>query len=134
MENKKRLLKDLPFENLKAGEVMEIINGKISINHGKTFYKGGGDSDNGISQFNGASEEIIRTVWDNPAWFENVELPEIEIKVERNTIIFDFKPLSMEDAQELAMGIRKCINDKFAEANKGYTYERFNGFNIVSLK
>ena len=107
--NKRRLLKDLPFEGLKKGVVLwkggRGHGGEYSISRGETYYSGGGSSSNGILTFERPVEEIINLVWDNSEWFEDADLKEVEVIASTTSITLRFKSIDKDEAEELAKGI-----------------------------
>lgn len=108
--NEKRLLKDLPFENLKAGTVIIKRNSGYEVPSFPTYYDRGGSS-GGSTQciYVGSEKDIIDTVWDNEAWFEEATLEHIDIVLGRSEIKLCFKPLSAEKANDLAQGIAQIL-------------------------
>lgn len=125
---KKRLLKEMPFGDLKVGSVLTSVNGGYEINNGQTFYREGGSSSNGTTCFNGAEEDIITAVWNDKKWFEDADLKHIEIKAERSKIILEFEPLDLDDAQTLARGIQSCLTLFYGEEDSNYVWKHFKGF------
>lgn len=108
--NEKRLLKDLPFENLKAGTVIIKRNSGYEIPSFPTYYDVGGSSSNGTQCiYNGSEKDIINTVWDNEDWFEEATLEHIDIVLGRSEIKLRFKPLSADKANDLAHGIAEIL-------------------------
>ena len=128
---KKRLKKDLPFGNLKAGEVLTKCNKEFRILCGETWYSPNlSGSDRGIITFEKAEEEILLKIWNDEEWFEDASLDVLKIKVSTSKIEFQFKPLDLEDAQTLAKGIVFCLNKHFGE-EKSYVWNKFR-FRIES--
>lgn len=125
----KRLLKDLPFEDLKKGTVLIKRNGSYEIPTFETYYDTGGSSSGGTYVFENSSEqEIIDTIWDNPEWFEEATLKHIDIVLGREEIKLRFAPLSTEKATALAKGIQRILT----HLNDGsYTW---NGMGDVTTK
>lgn len=103
--NKRRLLKDLPFANLKKGVVINFINNSYSIHNGDTFYIGGGSSSNGISMFEKSEEDILDTIWNNSEWFEDAVLTHIDFIPRNNSITLKFDSIDIEEAEALTKGI-----------------------------
>ena len=107
--NKRRLLKDLPFEGLTRGTVVWCggrgHGGKYSVSRGHTFYVGGTGSDRGIVTFEPPVEEIISLVWDDPLWFEDATLKHVEVIPKTEGIILRFQSIDIEDAEEFAQGL-----------------------------
>lgn len=101
----KRLLKDLPFEHLKKDSVVEYVNSGYRVNLGNTYYSTGGSSDGGCFGFDKPTEEILSLVWDNPEWFEEASLNHISFVPSRTSVILEFKPIDIGDAEDLARGI-----------------------------
>lgn len=111
-DNKRRLLKDLPFENLKAGVVIwkgsRGGNFKYSVTRPTTFYKEGGESSGGVVSFDAPNAEVILdTIWDNEEWFEDADITHIDIKIISNhEISLQFGSMDYEDVEYLAKGIQ----------------------------
>jgi hypothetical protein len=107
--NKRRLIKDLPFDGLDKGTVIwrggRGHGGKYSISRGKTYYDGGGDSDNGITVFDDSVEEIIDLVWDNADWFEDAGLKHIDLVPVKNGLLLRFEPIDRDELEEFAKGL-----------------------------
>jgi hypothetical protein len=120
---KKRLLKDLPFANLKAGMVISEYNSGYCIKNGETYYSTGGSSSNGITCFEESEEAIIKTIWDNPEWFTEAVLNKITLKARRDSVTLSFDSIDIEDAELLAKGIMALI-PKLAEY-KNYSWGKF---------
>ena len=111
--NNRRLLKDLPFENLEKGDVISRGNkgfgGEFSISGGQTFYEGGGSSDRGLQGFNDKEEDILREIWDNEEWFADADLKHIDLIPATKSITLRFEPIDIEEAEILAKGIIKIL-------------------------
>lgn len=130
---KKRLLKDLPFENIKAGTV--IFYGSHGHGHGSTYcinrgealYESGGSSSNGCSSFNETEVSILDAIWNNPEWFIEAKLKHIDIIARTNEIILRFDSLDMDDAQMLARGIQHWIMISNKE-DDNHAWSEFRGF------
>lgn len=106
----KRLLKDLPFDSLKAGKVFSKRNGGYEISTIPQFYENGSES-SGVTYVykEGSERSIIDTIWENPDWFEEATLNHIDIVLGFNEIKLRFKPLSAEKATYLAKGIKHIL-------------------------
>jgi len=111
--NKRRLLKDMPFDNLSKGTVVSTglggLYGKYHIEQGNTYYKSGSSSSRGVTTFDKKVEEIIDLVWDNEEWFEDADLEEIKVIPSNTKIILEFKPIDIEEAENLAKGIMHIL-------------------------
>ena len=109
--NKRRLLKDLPFENLVTGTVVwkgsRGVNANYTVTRPTTFYAEGGESSGGITSFDAPNAEVILdTIWDNPDWFEDADINHIDIKIISNKeLSLRFEAMDYEDVEELAKGI-----------------------------
>jgi len=103
--NKRRLLKDLPFDRFTKGTVVESVNGGYQINGGKTFYEGGGSSDNGTWSAIDAQYDVIETVWDNKDWFEVAKLKHIKFVPKKESITLHFESLDLDDVETLTKGL-----------------------------
>lgn len=127
MENKKRLLKDLPFGNLEKGDVIykgsRGFGGSYSITNGNLYYESGGASDRGLQGFNHAEEAILDTVWDNPEWFEVADLKHIDFIQKKGQIILRFEPIDKGDQEDLVKGLIHIL-PKLGE-EKGWTWNKF---------
>lgn len=77
-EHKKRLLKDLPFGDLKVGSVLYKVNSGYQISLGETFYEQGGSSGRGVIVLDNIEKSIINEIWDNGEWFEDAILKHID--------------------------------------------------------
>ncbi len=128
---KKRLKKDLPFGNLKTGDVLTKCNGRFEIFCGEHWYSPNlSGSDNGTIVFEGVEKEILSKIWDDEEWFEDATVDVLKIKVTTSEIKFQFKSLDLEDAQTLAKGIVFCLEKHFGE-EEGYVWNKFK-FRIES--
>ncbi len=111
--NKRRLVKDLPFDGLSVGTVLwkggRGHGGNYSVSNIPTFYESGGSSDNGIHVFDKSVEDILDVIWDNEEWFEDADLTHIEIVPATDSITLRFKPIDKEEAVELAKGIQHVL-------------------------
>jgi hypothetical protein len=129
---KKRLLKDLPFENIKANEV--IFKGShghgnaYCISMGTTIYSTGGDSDNGCKSFDEIESSILDTIWDNPQWFEEAKLSHIKISHHKSQIILDFPSQDLDDALEFAKVIQHLLVVFYDQSVEGRIGKQFKGF------
>ena len=123
---KKRLLKDLPF-NLQKDEVLTKGNGGYYIDKGSTIYKEGGSSSNGWNVLDAQKIAIIDLIWDNKDWFVDANLKHVDIKTCRDKIIISFDPLDLEQAQTFAKGIRSCLANYGNEEGR-HTWDEFKGF------
>ncbi|NIA30721.1 MAG: hypothetical protein GWP06_12515, partial [Actinobacteria bacterium] len=103
--NKKRLLKDLPFGNLNKDIVLHKANDSYQVNGGETYYSSGGNSNNGCEVCNEKEKEIIDMIWDNSDWFEIADLKHIDIIPKTTEIIIRFEPIDIEDVESFAKGI-----------------------------
>ena len=126
-KNKKRLLKDLPFSDLTVGTVIwkggRGHGGEFSVSNGKTYYKCGGSSDNGIRVFEQNEEDILDTIWEDKKWFEEANIKHIDILPKTNSIILRFDSIDLEDAEDLAKGI---INILPHLKDDSYTWNKFS--------
>jgi len=124
--NKRRLLKDLPFGHLKIGDVIwkggRGHGGQYSISNFNTYYETGGDSSNGIKCFEKNEEEILNTIWDNEEWFEDADINHIDFICKKDEIVLKFKPIDKEEIEVLVKGIIHIL----PELEKGsYTWNKF---------
>ena len=128
-ELKRRLLKDLPFGNLKVNTVIYKANrghgGNYSISHGETYYKEGGSSSNGITTFDDSEEAILNAIWDNPEWFEDAVLEHIDFIPSNTSITLKFKAMDIEDVETLTKGLIHIL-DHLKDDN--YTWNDFKAF------
>ena len=124
-EHKRRLLKDLPFGNLKKDSVIVYINNSYRINNGDTYYKEGGSSSNGISIFDESEENILNAIWDNPEWFEDAVLEHIDFIPSNTSITLRFKAMDIEDVETLTKGLIHIL-DHLEDDN--YTWNNFKAF------
>jgi hypothetical protein len=102
---KKRLLKDLPFDNLKKGDVLCRVNGSYQIELGETFYSSGRSSHNGVIVLDSLSQEIVDMIWDNNNWFEDAVLNHITVIPKASEVILKFDSICLDDSICLAKGI-----------------------------
>lgn len=126
---KKRLLKDLPFGNLTKGTVLTEGNGGFYVDRGETIYKEGGSSSNGGVTLEGTEIEVVQMIWENPAWFTDATVPNLAMKVSTSKIEITFAPLDLKQAQDLAKGIRNCLQN-FGNEEQKYVWQEFKGFTI----
>ena len=126
--NKRRLLKDLPFDNLTAGIVIwrgGRGHGKdFSVSLGETYYSEGGSSSRGITVFEDSSEEILKEIWDNKEWFEDADIDHIDFVPVDDGILLRFKSIDKDDRETLIKGLMHIL----PELEKGsYTWNQFVG-------
>lgn len=133
----KRLLKDLPFENIKKGTVIrdDRLGSKYTISHGNTYYEGGGSSSNGDECFGDSESEIIKVIWNNPEWFEEAELKTVKVKAKNDSIILTFKEgtICIEDSETLAHAVCKLLRDHLGDGkvkNGGWVWNKFEKVNF----
>jgi len=126
---KKRLLKDLPFDALKKGDVLTKAVDGYYIDCGRTFYSGGGDSSNGCNYMTENAAPIIDLIWNDPKWFVQADIKHVDIKATKDKIIISFDPVDLEQSQIFAMGIRSCLS-KFASEDGSHTWDEFKGFTM----
>ena len=107
--NERRLLKDLPFDGLKRGDVLKQTNGGYCLTGFSTYYSTGGSSSSGTKCSDGVSTDILDTIWENTEWFEPAELKHIDIVLGKSQIALRFEPISAEKAETLARGIQHII-------------------------
>jgi len=126
--NKKRLLKHLPFSNLEPGDVIwrggRGHGGEFSISHGKTYYEGGGNSDCGLQGFNNHEEDILAEIWENPEWFESADLKHIDFVAKNDSITLRFKPIDKDEAEEFMKGLIHILPEIEKE---GWVWSKFKG-------
>ena len=107
--NKRRLLKDLPFERCTKGTVLykggRGTGGKYTISSKETYYEGGTRSGNGLWGFDKQSEEILDLIWDNPDWFADADLKHIDFVYTTDSVTLRFAPIDAEDAHDLMRGL-----------------------------
>lgn len=124
--NKRRLLKDLPFDHCKKGVVLwkgsRGTGGTYSVTGRKTFYSGGGSSDNGIWVFDRQTEEILDLIWNNDEWFEDAILSHIDFSHTNETVTLRFPSLDAEDAYNLMRGIIHILPHL---KDKGWVWSEF---------
>lgn len=128
--NKKRLLKDLPFSNLKSGNVLTKGNGGYYQERGEMIYSSGGSSHNGWKVLQGSEIDIIDKIWEDTEWFEDADLSEIVIHVNCNEISLSFKPLDLGQAQDFAKGVASCLKNFYGKEKGSYVWHQWNGFKI----
>jgi hypothetical protein len=125
---KKRLLKHLPFSNLEPGDVIyrggRGTGGEFTISGGKTYYAGGGSSDNGIQGFNNSEEDILEKVWEDSEWFEDADLKHIDFIAKNDSITLRFKSIDIDDAEDLARGIMHILPEI---ENGNWAWNKFKG-------
>lgn len=126
--NKRRLLKHLPFDNLEPGDVIwrggRGHGGEFSVSRGHTFYESGSSSGNGIYGFNKSAEEILLKIWDDPDWFEDANLTHIDVVAKTDSITLRFKPIDIEEAEEFMRGLIHIL----PEIEKaGFVWSKFKG-------
>jgi hypothetical protein len=120
--NKRRLLKDLPFDNLKKGDVLYRVNGGFQQSRGETYYEGGSSSSNGEIGYEGSSEEILKTIWENADWFEDADLTHIDFVSNDEGILLRFSPIDQDDKEDLIKGLIHIL----PELEKGsFTWNKF---------
>ena len=120
MEKAKILLKDLPFRNLKAGDVFTEFNGDLVIKNMGPWYDGEiGYGSDGMTTFNKEEMRLLRMIWDNKEWFEDVKLS--PVRWDRNgksiTLSFD-KPIDLDDIGRLASGIERTLREHYKDTVK----------------
>lgn len=124
--NKRRLLKDLPFDGCKKDTVIYQAGwghgGRYSISHKETYYSTGGSSSNGLTAFEKNEEEIIDLIWDNPEWFADADLKHIDFVYTTNSITLRFDSIDIEDAKELTRGIIHILPHL---KEKGWAWDKF---------
>jgi hypothetical protein len=119
---KKRLLKDLPFGNLKKGDVLAHYNSGYHKRFFDTFYSTGGSSSAGVNVFEKSEEEILDTIWENEEWFTEAVINHVEIVPSYNSVTIRFETLDAEDVTAFAKGIEHIL----PELSKGsYTWNIF---------
>jgi hypothetical protein len=122
--SKKRLLKDLPFDHLKKGAVVDDVSQyHYHIHRGSTFYGNFSSSDNGVTTFSDEINEILDLVWNNPDWFEPATLEKIEITRTDGGILLKFQPISEDDKECLMQGLVSLLSDLENHPNK--TWSKF---------
>ena len=125
--NKRRLLKDLPFDNLKVGTVVwkgsRGHGGSYSVSRGETFYESGGSSSNGIKTFGAVAEKLLDIIWDNGEWFEDADINHITIEINSNNLVLSFDHIDIEDATSLAKGIAHILPHL---GDGSYTWKKFS--------
>lgn len=126
---KKRLLKDLPFGNLKVGNVLTKGNGGYYIDNGETLYKSGGSSSNDWNVLDSKEIEIIDMIWDNKDWFTDAVLKHIDIKAKTDGLLISFDSLDLGQAQTFAKGIKSCLMN-YGSEEVNYSWNEFKGFTI----
>lgn len=106
----KRLLKDLPFDSLKAGQVLIKRNNGYEMPTIPQFYETGGES-SGVTYCytSGSEKDIIDTIWDSSEWFEEATFSHVDIIVGFNETKLRYKSLSAEKAIYLAKGIQHIL-------------------------
>ena len=111
--NKRRLLKELPFENLKKGVVIwrgsRGQGGNYSISNASTYYEQGGSSSNGIEVFTDTEENILDLIWDNEEWFEDADLKHINLVPVTEGVLLRFKSIDRAEKEELMKGLRHIL-------------------------
>ncbi len=115
MRNAKVLLKDVPFENMKKGDVITFYNGSYIKERGTTWYDGNmsGSSD-GMLVFGKAESSIINIMWDLEEWFSSTNISPIKYTRSNKSITLSFdNPLDLSDIEAIAMGIRKTLREHY---------------------
>lgn len=132
--NKRRLLKDLPFENLSKGTVIwkggRGHSGTYSISRFATYYSQGGSSSNGILTFDESAEEIIDLVWDKEEWFEDANLEHIDFVLSNKSLTLRFDTMDAEEVEELCKGLIHILGHL---EDGSYTWNKFSGI-TTSIK
>lgn len=132
--NKRRLLKDLPFDHCIKGTVIYKASrghgGNYSISNKTTFYETGGSSSNGLWAFEKNQEEIIDLIWDNEKWFEDADLKHIDFITTPTSVTLRFSSIDIEEAEELTKGLIHIL-PKLAE--KGWVWSKFDNI-TTSIK
>jgi hypothetical protein len=120
---KKRLLKDLPFENLVAGTVLYRVNGSYQIDSFKRYYESGGSSSGPTNVMDKSEKEVIDVIWDNEDWFESAELKHVDIVLSMDSVTLRFKTMSADDVESFAKGIQRILPHL---ADDSYTWNKFS--------
>ena len=111
MQDAKILLKDLPFNNVKKNTIVtKRGNDFISWYDGKI-----GGSDNGHYVFEGAAEDIIKTIWDNPEWFLSVGLEKVKYSYDSKSITLHVGLMDAEDIRRIAIAIQRTLTSHYEE-------------------
>ncbi len=127
--DKRRLLKDLPFGNMKNGTVLTKDNGGYYIDKGETIYRGGGNSDNGWGVLEKDEVRIIDLMWDNPEWCEPATIEHVDIKASRDNILISFKHLDLGQAQVFAKGIQHLLLNYWGKG-QAKTWHKLKDFTV----
>ncbi len=124
--NKRRLLKDLPFDGCGKGVIIwkggRGHGGKYSISNKETYYSTGGSSSNGLTLFDKNEEEIIDLIWDNKDWFVDADLKHIDFIFTTTSVMLKFDSIDIEDSKDLTRGLIHILPEL---KKKGWTWERF---------
>ena len=122
-KNKKRLLKDLPFGDLKIGKVLDRVNGSYQITRFPTYYKEGGSSDNATSILDETEKNIIDLVWDNEDWFEPAIVDHIDFIPVDSGILLKFDSIDAIDKEDLIKGLIHILEHL---KDGSYTWNKFD--------
>jgi len=112
MNNSRVLQKDLPFDNLKSGDVLSLYNGKYIIDNGNAWHDGCvyGGSANGDVVFCEPSQAILSAVWDNEDWFKPISISKVKYERTRKSIALRFdSPLTFDCIESIATGVQRTL-------------------------
>lgn len=125
--DKRRLLKDLPFSNLKKGDVLYRASrgqsGDFTVSNGNTYYDSGSGSSNGVKTFNELEEKILNKIWDDTEWFKDAELKHIDFIPKNSSITLRFDSIDLEEVEELTKGLIHILPHL---TDKGYVWNKFS--------
>ena len=122
MEKAKILQKDLPFGNLKKGNMITFQNDVFKINSGNSWYGGDIFANNRkrIAVFNSNYVSLLKEIWDDENWFIPVKLSKIKYKGNNQSISLYFdSPLDLSDIETLAKGIKRTLEKHYKETVTG---------------
>ena len=129
--NKRRLLKDLPFEGATKNTVIfkggRGHGGNYSVSRGETYYQTGGSSDRGLTCFTETEESILDVIWDNSEWFENADLNHIDFIPVEEGILLRFKNIDRDEKEDLIKGLIFILPflQEGKTKNSGYIWNKF---------
>jgi len=124
---KKRLLKDLPFGDLKKDTVLHKVNGGYQENRGNTYYEEGGSSSNGIYVCEKNEQEIIDLIWENPEWFQEAIINHVDFVPTTTGITMRFESMDIEDVEWLTKGVMHILGHL---EDDNYIWNKFTGFSM----
>lgn len=130
---KKRILKDLPFRDVKKGDVIGFINNRYRIDHGDMIYDGGSTAHIGITEFDLTEHAILDKIWNDSEWFEEAKINHVNVVASKDHLTLWFDSLDLADAQEFARGVIHLMRNYFEKSSENRVEKKFRGF-LIQLK